>query len=266
MKLLIETKEKKDKFITLFKSLKNISNDINLRINEKGLFIQVMDYAKICLADIFIQKGWFDEFKVEKQTNFILGLNNRLFSSILSCNINNGSVCLQYTRDDDFLYTIFTSNNKDDIITEKDFKVPLINIEEDLLTIPQDSEYEADITIKSSLFHEIVNEIGSFSDTITLYADDEKVNLKTGKSTDEKTCNYSINVDIEKLEEYSIEEDCDIELSYSSKHLVLLSSFYKMDQFVVLHFSKEKPILIQYNLDEKSYATFYLAPKIEEEE
>lgn len=263
MELLIETKEKKDKFITLFKSLKNISNNINLRIDETGLFIQMMDYAKICLAEIFIQKKWFDNFDVKKNQTFIIGINNKLFSSILSCNINNGSIKLHYKKNDDYLYSIFKSNNSNDIITEKDFKIPLISIEEDLLNVPKDVEYEADISIKSSLFHDIVNEIGVFSDTITLYADDEKVNLETGNNSNETTCNYNINIDIEKLEEFSIEEDCIIQLSYSSKHLMLLSSFHKLSNFVCLNFSKEKPILIQYNLDDTSYANFYLAPKIE---
>jgi proliferating cell nuclear antigen len=264
MKLVLNDSDKLDKFVFLFKCLKNISVDMNIYVSIDGMFIQTMDSTHTLLGNLKISKEWFDTFEIADDAKHVLGINVKMLCSILACAISKGSMEMEYNaeNDADTLSITFATSDSSAIIDQKYFKLPLMDLDQDVMEIP-DSEYEADISLKSTMLHELTNEIANFSSDIVLFANEEKVELKTGKSADSSECKYAINIDIEKLEEFSIDEDCNIDMAYNAKFINMLSSFYKLSDDVLLNISSQLPLCFVYNLGDESELKLYIAPKVD---
>ena len=69
MKVIISNKHKKDLFVALFQTLKNCSTLVNVNFKNDMLHIQGMDKSHICLFNVIIQKGWFDEYDIESKSD-----------------------------------------------------------------------------------------------------------------------------------------------------------------------------------------------------
>jgi hypothetical protein len=74
---------------------------------------------------------------------------------------------------------------------------------------------------------------------------------------------------------YAVAEDTTVNLTYSMDYLVKFVSFSKLNSTAKMHFGKEYPMKLQYDLDfimdqedeeeeVKNYIRFFLAPKIED--
>ena len=89
-------------------------------------------------------------------------------------------------------------------ITKKNFELPLINLETDIISVPQETEWDADFEIKSSVFQKLSHELVTFSDEVYLYCSEDTFSL----SSEGDGGKYKININIDDLTCYSIDEEC----------------------------------------------------------
>jgi hypothetical protein len=77
-----------------------------------------------------------------------------------------------------------------------------------------------------------------------------------------------VEIDIEDLTAFSINEGETVKLSFSLQYLHNICLYNKLSKEIELKFSDNIPIKITYNIfgDENAKMTFYLAPKISEDE
>ena len=122
----------------------------------------------------------------------------------------------------------------------------LINIDEQLMEIPK-VDYSADITMKSSQFKDYITEISKFGSDLTIDCSEESIILLTkGEMGD-----YRIILPQDSLEEFLMEENENVLVSYNLSYVKFISNLVKVTKLLTFNVSNEFPMRISYCLDEK---------------
>ena len=270
MKLVITDSRKVSQFSSILKSLKNFSLDIEIHVDGERLYAQGMDSSHCCLFELELLSDWFSEYDCEDAVR--LGVHCELLAKIFNCMSDNQNIQLDYTKDTDSLYITLSPKEGESGIV-KEFKLPLMNIEANLMEIP-DTDYTADIHMISGDFTALVNQLSMFGNEIQVKCSDEI--RFTGKG---EMGSMDAVIKEEDILYYAIEEDEELDLNFSSSYINMMVVFGKLNKKVQIHISDAMPMKIQYGMDtfmdkedddddeedkDKNYIRFFLAPKIED--
>ena len=269
MKLVITDARKVSQFSSILKNLKNFSIDIEIHVDGERLYAQGMDSSHCCLFELELLSDWFSEYDCLDPVR--LGVNCELLAKIFNCLGDNQNIQLDYTRDTDSLFITLSPKDGETGIV-KEFKLPLMNIESQLMEIP-DTEYTADIHMISGDFTDLVNQLGMFGNELQVKCGDEL--RLTGKG---ELGSMDAVIKEDDILYYAIEEDEKLDLNFSSLYINMMVAFGKLNKKVQIHISDAMPMKIQYGLDtfmdkedddeeedkDKNYIRFFLAPKIDD--
>ena len=250
-------------FISLFQLLKNCTSIISIIFNDDHLYIQGMDKSHICLFDIKIMDSWFSSYEpVDTDLNKICIDTHSLYN-VLSINQDQHSISLHFEGDPehiniDLINESMDSSKKNDF--DKFFKLPLTDIDIDLLGIPE-VDYDAEFSISSKKICEIASQLLLFADTMNINCSEEKIDLGSSGINGE----MMVNIPIDDLSEYSISEGEIISLSYSLNYIQKMCLTTKLSSEIEFSISGQYPMRIKYNLGDNSQAVFFIAPKIQDE-
>ena len=258
MKLTITDIGNAEKFTHIFQHLKNFTDNINIDFLEDKVYIQGMDSAHVSLYEISLENSFFEIYEIEEEDNREIGINNVFLYKILNTRFPNQSIELNYSGDSDNLNIEFKSEQKEEF--NKSFELPLMEINIEKLHIPE-IEYQADLIISTCVLTKMIDELAIFDEKININCNDEIIKFKaTGV---EGTMN--VEIPIEDVDEYLLEEDGNMSVTYSIKQFQFMCDFNKLSGVVKMGISDSQPMLISYEFNE-SFAKFYLAPSIVEEE
>lgn len=257
MDILISDKKKIIKFAVVFNNLKNIYQETNFYFTKKGLYIQSIDASQICCCELNLSSNWFDNYKVKN--NYTIGINLEILDTILSC-LNRGfKINFKYNEKQD-KFKILLLNEGDGNGITKMFDMVIINIDEQLMEIPK-VDYSADITMKSSQYKDYITEISKFGVDLTIDCSEDSIILLTkGEMSD-----YRIILPQDTLEEFLMEENKNVLVSYNLNYVKFISNLVKVNPIMTFNVSNEFPMRMSYCLDEKdenNKIDFYIAPKI----
>jgi proliferating cell nuclear antigen PCNA len=262
MKIVIRNKLKKDLFVALFQTIKNCSSVVNIIFQMERIHIQGMDKSHICMFDLSLLNKWFDEYDVSQETN--ISFNTGIFHTILNSKQDSNDIIIQKDHVDGSEETIsieLISQEHSKGEFNKYFKVPLVDYEYELMTIPP-VEYDAEFTIASKKICEIVTQMTVFGNDIQIQCSEEKMDLVTSGITGE----MKVNIPIEDLTEFSIVEGAQIILNYSLSYICKMCLTNKLSSEIYFYISENSPMKIKYDLGCESYLEFYIAPKIKDGE
>lgn len=261
MNVTIKNSEKADKFAYIFQNMKLFTEQINVLFEEKRIYIQAMDSARVSIFEVEIDSTWFDTYTKTNNTNICLGLNSTLFYKILNTRDKTQELSIIYNADDsDQLEIHFYSENKS--IFDKHFVIPLMNIEEELLSIPE-NDSQAEISINASSFANIISQLKLFGDTIDISCSEDKILFCSNSSDSGK---MTVEIKIDHLDAFSINDGENINLSFSLAHLNNICTYHKISKDIEIKWINEYPMHIIYQIDNSLIKLqFYLAPKINEE-
>jgi len=271
MKLSIESKTKKDIFIYLFQLLKNCASIINIIFNEDHLYIQGMDKSHVCLFDIKIFSSWFSSYDFNCDDSKNICIDTQILYNVLSINQEHQSINIHYDGHSpdsihiDFINIASTKDlKKNDSSSKKTdfdkfFKIPLTELDMELLAIPTDVEYDAEFSISSKKICEIATQLLLFGDSMNVKCSEEKIDLVSSGVCGEMT----VNIPIDDLSEFSISEGETIDLQYSLNYVQKMCLTTKLSNEIEFSISDKFPMKIKYDLGDESLAIFFIAPKIE---
>ena len=119
-------------------------------------------------------------------------------------------------------------------------------------------ESNTDITVPSSYFAGIINQMEIFGDSIEFICSEDKIQLISENGT------MTVDIDVDELTCYSITEDeDDMKISFSLSRLHNICMYHKISKEMEIILTHNFPMKIIYNLDfEDAKMIFYLAPKI----
>jgi proliferating cell nuclear antigen PCNA len=258
MRIVLNDKNKKELFVSLFQVLKNCTNIINVIFKTDKLYIQGMDKSHVCLFECNILDSWFQEYTVLNETN--VSFDTGIFHMIISSKHDSHDIIIHDENNN-------SENLKVDLVTQnsikgefnKYFKIPYAEYDYEQMNIP-DVDYDAEFSISSKQICEIVSQMMIFGSDINIYCSEEKINLITNGIAGEML----VNIPIDDLSEYSIVENETIDLSYSLSYINKMCLTNKLTNEIHFHISSEYPMKLKYDLGNDSSLIFYIAPKIKD--
>jgi proliferating cell nuclear antigen PCNA len=258
MNISIKDPSKSDMFGLIFQHIKFFTEDIIILFEKERVFFQSMDSSRVSIFELYIPSNWFDIYEHTENSSIPVGIKASILFKILNTREKMQETNITFdTNDNDKLYIQFTSEDKS--VFNKRFEIPLIELDTEYLSIP-DIEYNAEFSLMSGNFANIINQLKIFGDTIDILCSEEKIELQ---SFSEGSGKMSVDINIEELSEYSIDENENINISFSLNMLHNICLYNKISKEVHIKIKKDSPIKILYNLgDEDTRLVFYLAPKI----
>jgi len=262
MNIVIKNQQKAECFATIFQHIRLFTDHINITFEKERLYIQSMDTARVSIFELCLSNSWFDTYDHTAASAITIGVNSTLLFKILNTREKTQETNIKFESvNSDKLYINFTSENK--AIFDKSFEFPLMELENDIMGIP-DTDYNAEFSLCSSNFANIVNQLKLFGDTMDIHCSEEKILLN---STCQESGKMMVQIDINDLNEFSINEGETIELSFSINILHNICMYSKISKTIDIHIKDNFPMKITYNLGEdSSKMVFYLAPKIKDDE
>jgi DNA polymerase III sliding clamp (beta) subunit (PCNA family) len=285
MNIVLKNSHKADSFTSLFQNIKLFTDHVNILFEKDRVYVQSMDSSRVSIFEINIPSAWFDVYEHTHPTAITIGISSSLFYKVMNTRDKNQELNIVYNdTDTDKLFINFTcgravvntitqtestkEGQKEPVVREtsvksvfdKHFELPLMDIECDLMNIPEEDS-QAEFTVPSGTFSSLINQLGLFGDTLEIDCSEEKIMLHS-VSTDQGK--MAVEMKIDDLTEYAINEGETMHISFSLKILHNICLYNKLSKDVVVHLTTNFPMKIVYDLGENAAMTFYLAPKIED--
>jgi proliferating cell nuclear antigen PCNA len=245
----------------MFQNMKAFTENVNIMFEKDRMYLQSMDSARVSVFEYNLPNTWFDKYEHTNNSAIALGVNSTLLFKILNTRDKIQHITLGFDpENNDKLFISFTSDNK--TVFDKHFELPLMDLEYDLMDIPS-IECDAEFSIPSATFASLVSQLKMFGDTVDIECSEEKIEMM---SLSEGLGKMSVNIDIEDLESYAINEGEVMKLSFSLTMLNNICAYNKVAKDMDIKLVKNFPMKIIYYLgDEHSKMTFYLAPKMNDD-
>jgi proliferating cell nuclear antigen PCNA len=260
MKLQISDHGRAEIFTNLFQHIKLFTDYINITFDKEKMYIQTMDSGRVSIFEIYLPKAWFDIYEFNSDENVVMGINANVLFKVLNTRHKQQEVNIVYQEGSDKLNIHFTNDDKS--IFDKHFELPLMEIDTELLQIPN-FESDVDISIPSTTFAAIISQLQIFGDTIEFKCTEEKIQLFSISSESGKMI---VDIEIDDLTAYSITEDNEMNISFSLAKIHNICQYNKMAKEIEILLTNDYPMQITYDLGiEDAKMVFYLAPKIGDE-
>jgi proliferating cell nuclear antigen len=261
MNVVLRNQQKAEAFSALFQHIKLFTEHVNIMFEKDHMYLQSMDSSRVSIFEIKLESSWFDTYEHTHTTSIPIGVSSSLLFKILNTRDKMQELQLVFAESEsDKLFINFTCDNK--AVFDKKFELPLVDLEYELMAIP-DSESQAEISINSVNFANIINQMKMFGDTLEFECDEEKIMMY---SISQESGKMSVEINIDDLTGYSINEGESIKLSFSLNVLHNICMYSKIAKDVEVRLTENFPMKITYLLgDENSKMVFYLAPKISDD-
>eukprot|EP00210_Caulerpa_lentillifera_P001915 g1842.t1 len=182
---------------------------------------------------------------------------------VLKCCENDDTLTIKADETQDKVILCIESQ---DAYKESKFELSLMEILAEKLTIPK-SSYPVQISMPSVAFAKIVRDLSSIGDSIVISVTKRGVNFSTvgsiGKA--EITCSPHKSDDMD-TDDVTIEMTEAVSAQFAAKYLSSFCKATPLSERVVLRLAPERPIAVQYHIEDMGHIIYYLAPKIEDED
>ena len=294
MEIVIRNSDRADKFAAVFQHVKLFTDHIAISCSKTHMKMQCMDNAHVVILEMSLPAAWFDVYALTNHADVRIGFNATYLHRILSSRDKDQQIQLVYSSEDADLLMIhltkleeidssMKTQIKDENINlskesfpdrtlcrkskptnsfDKHYELPLIDIEEEGMQIPE-IEYTAELAMYSAQFADIITQLKMFGDTMEVQCSEERIALA---STSQDQGKMFVEIGINDLLEFSIDEGADLALSFSLTYLKYFCAYSRISEFVYIKFGESYPMRIGYSLGETEDASlvFHLVPKIDD--
>jgi proliferating cell nuclear antigen PCNA len=262
MNIIIKNPAKADVFALIFQHIRVFTEHIIIMFEKERVYFQSMDSARISVFELNIPSSWFDTYEHNSNGTIPIGVNSTLLFKILNTREKSQQTELIFNNEnEDSLNIHFTSEDKS--VFDKRFELPLVDLDTEIMGIPE-MECNAEFSISATSFSNIISQLKLFGDTIDVECSEQKIELK---SLSDGAGKMSVDIQIDELSEYSIDEGETILLSFGLNTLNNICLYHKIAKEVKVKLIKDYPMqVIYYFGDENTKLAFYLAPKIKDDE
>lgn len=271
MELELSNPAKLECFSQIFQHLKVFTELINVQFTDAGLFMQGLDSSHVSIFVLNIPANWFDLYR---STGITLGFNTHIFCKILFAREKTQKVRIRVdVNNEDTLFISFTGADNGasvgsssagvlcgsiPIEFDRQFEMPLVDVDAEMLEIPA-IEYCAEFSLLSGKFYAVINQLKNFGDTMEISCTEERIKLD---ATSPCTGKMSVDIKIDELLAYSIDEGETLNAMYSLQYISNICQFYKVSKEVQISLSHDYPLQFAYMMGGGASMKFYLAPKL----
>jgi len=257
MEIVITNPIKCDIFTSIFQNMKTFTDHIAILCKSTGIYVQTMDTARVSIVELSLPSDWFDKYTYTVDVS--IGISSSILYKILNARMVSQVIQIVYENvSNDTLLVHFTSEDKKTF--DKHFEVPLIDLEVEYMEIPL-IDYVAEFTVPSGVFSGLINQLKMFGDSMDITCSEEKIILFSNSPDSGK---MSVEMNIDDLTSFSINEGEELNLSFSLNFLHNICSFNKLAKEMEIKLVNNFPLAIIYDLSNDGFMKFYLAPKVDD--
>ena len=254
MKISINDLNKVEMFTILFQNMKSMSDLINIQFSQEKMYIQAMDSSKVSIIEIVLPNTWFSEY--ECTIPVTLGIHTVILYKILSARDKSQFINIEYDSEEDRIFFHMCSNDKS--IFDRKFECPLIEIDTEIMEIP-DVDYQVELSLPSANFSLLISQLKGFGESLEFHCSETLIKLVANTI---ESGSMTVEVKIDDLCSFSIEEGQDVVLSFGLQYMSSICQYHKVAEDIDIKLHMESPLLIEYNLIDNGIIKYYLAPKI----
>ena len=260
MKLTITNPQKMAHFSIILHHLKQFTDTIVIYFDPDRLYVQGLDGCHCCLFECKLTSQWFDLYDFDASRDQpSIGVNICILDKIMNTRCSGHNIELMAEPASDKLGVNFVKVGPECPVIDLFFEIPLIDISSDIMEIP-DSETSVDLTMSTIKYQELMSQMSMFSSEVQFTFGED--NIKLYASGNEGSMRTEIKFG--DVQEYAVTEGSELTQAYSLKYINMICNFHKLNPSDIrMGFSETRPMYVQYSIDDESYVSFYLAPKME---
>ena len=239
-------------------ALKEIASDVNITVNDEGMYMQAMDASHIALMEMDFKRAAFDKYVCDRQ--MVIGLNVNTLGSILKAATNEDSVTFR-KEDDAEKFLVMLSCPGDDRVSE--YELPMIRIDADQISVPS-GEHDAQVYLASKHFAKVIGDLGNFGESLGMLVTPEDITFKAVSDR------ASTKIVIRNSQSSGVTVTCqaNVEQAVSMRFMAQFAKACPISTTMCLHFSRGQPIVATFPINdslESGTIRYFLAPKLEDE-
>lgn len=226
--------------------ISELVTETHFKIMQDAIQVIAMDPANVAMIQFKLFSSTFVEYDVSEDMN-------------LALNLSNLKQVLRRAKPADQL-TLEVEENKLKITLKgtstRTFYLPLIDAEEREQKVPS-LNFDATITAPSSVINDAIDDVDIIGESVTFLAQDQKLSIS---STGDLS---KANVDITSDEDVKIVVKDKHKSKYSIEYLKKMMLGGKLADKVIVNFSQDYPLKMEFNVLNKLQMAFILAPRVD---
>ena len=239
-------------FAYIIQHMSLFSDYLKLQVSNDAFTIRCFNESRTSIADVKLSMNtWFTNCVCEQDVDMFVS------SSILYKMLNvldpTKEVELQI-MDTGMVIQGYNTNSK---IT---YNLNALVLEIEDIDVPDQLDFMVDVTLPIKTFCNTIDNMMIVGEECVVKCSEDMMSCTSNGDNG----SININILVDELEEYAIEEGLSIAQCYQLKLLHIIASFHKLGDNIYLKMSSDKPLLLLYNLDTSgtSFVRFLVAPKI----
>ena len=242
----------------IVETLASIIDETEFRVTPKEFTISAMDPSRICLLKLSIKKEDFDDYQCSKESK--VGLNLDDLDKILKRSAANDSVEIDFNEADQ---KIKIKMQREGVSRTRTFSLALLDI--DIEEIPMDNllkiEYPSNWVIDTDFLVEAIKDAEIYSEILNINAN-EGQGLIFSSSGQIGEMEYDLNE--EDLIESALQGSSSG--AYSLTFLKAILKIASITEKLEISLKTDHPLKMNFDLLEGGKLSYFLAPRVEEEE
>ena len=231
--------------------ISDLVNEARFKITPNAMELVAMDPANVAMVVFKLLSSAFTEYDVKKDIEIGINLSN--LKQVLRRITPKDMLTLELDADNR-LKVQLKSN------TIRTFNLPIIELEEKEQKVP-DLKFMASVKTTSSILNEAISDVDVVGESVAFIAEPKKFTLKA--EGDLNQANIEIKDDDSTKVDVNGSEK--LKSKYSIEYLKKMINGSKLSNDVLIQFSKDYPLKLEYKTVDKVTLSFILAPRVENE-
>lgn len=193
-----------------------------------------------------------------------MGINLSSISKILKCAGPKDSVKIVADDDGADCATFIFENESADRVAH--FELKLMDIDSEHLSVPEDDDYQAIISMPSAEYRRIFSDLSIIGDTITIEINKSTACFSVEGDIGNGSLNLAQTDSADDKNPVTINVKEPVKMTFPGKYLNMFTKAVPISDFVTLCLTDGNPLAIEFSLpDEAGFVRYFLAPKIDQE-
>lgn len=222
-----------------------------------------MDQAHVCLVTMTLRAQAFEIYRCDRPLS--MGINLSSFSKILRCAGNDDSV--KIVADDsgpDCAEFIFENAAADRVAH---FELKLMDIDSDTMNVPDDSEYQAIISMPSAEYRRVFTDLAIIGDTISIDVTKNNACFSVEGDIGNGSLSLQQSDSVNDKTPVTINVNDPVKMTFPGKYLNMFTKAVPISDSVTLCIQDGNPLAIEFSLPEEAgFVRYFLAPKIDQDD
>ena len=229
--------------------ISDLVNEARFKITPNAIELVAMDPANVAMVVFKLLSSSFTEYDVTKDTEMAINLSN--LKQILRRASPKDMLTLELDTDNRLKIELRSS-------TIRTFNLPTIELEEKEQKVP-DLKFPISIKTSSRVLNEAIADVDVVGESVAFIVEPKKFTLQAEGDLSQA------KIEIKEDDETKITTNSDdkVKAKYSIEYLKKMINGSKLSDEVVIQFSKDYPLKLDYKTVDKVMLSFILAPRVE---